>query len=96
MRAEGNGRRASIFERLRRALRGVDHAAAPALPIGEALHPVALVGVVVLVVNDWVGKGRGPGWLTGKLSDVAGLAFALHGLAAAFLLPLGYYLLLAR
>ncbi|MFO1414618.1 MAG: LrgB family protein [Burkholderiales bacterium] len=26
----------------------------------------------------------------------AGLAFALHGLAAAFLLPLGYYLLVAR
>lgn len=47
------------------------------LPIGEALHPVALAAVVVLVVNDWVLKpSAAPGWLTGKLSDVAGLVFA--------------------
>jgi hypothetical protein len=57
-------------ERLRRALRGND------LPIGEALHPVALVAVVVLVVNDWVLKPRFHGFVTGKLSDVAGLVFA--------------------
>jgi hypothetical protein len=57
-------------ERLRRALRGED------LPIGEALHPVALLAVVVLVVNDWVLKPRFHGAITGKLSDVAGLVFA--------------------
>jgi hypothetical protein len=32
--------------------------------------------VVVLVVNDWVLKPRFHDWVTGKLSDVAGLVFA--------------------
>jgi len=58
-------------------LRGADASTRPPLPIGEALHPVALAAVVVLVVNDWVLKpSAAPGWLTGKLSDVAGLVFA--------------------
>ncbi|HEX7842605.1 MAG TPA: hypothetical protein VF469_34265, partial [Kofleriaceae bacterium] len=91
MPAEGNGAHASIFERLRRALRGVDHAAAPALPLGEAVHPVALAAVALLAVNDWVLKphlGRAaPGAtasiVTGKLSDVAGLVFAPVVLSAA-------------
>lgn len=61
------------MSRLRRALRGDP---ATALPIGEALHPVALAAVVVLVVNDWVLKPRFAGVVTGKLSDVAGLVFA--------------------
>jgi hypothetical protein len=82
--AEGNGPRARIFERVRRALRGVDRAEAPAPPLGEALHPVALAAVVVLVVNDWVLKPRwGPSAVTGKLSDVAGLIFAPVVLSAA-------------
>lgn len=38
-------------------------------------HPLPLAAVVVLVVNDHLLKGRGPGWLTGKLSDFAGLFF---------------------
>ncbi|HEX8110583.1 MAG TPA: hypothetical protein VF516_22785, partial [Kofleriaceae bacterium] len=76
MPAEGNGPRPSIFEQLRRRLRGVDHAQAPALPLGEALHPAALAAVAVLVVNDWVYKPLAPGAITGKLSDLAGLAFA--------------------
>ena len=39
---------------------------------GDALlHPVALVSLVVLVVNDHVLKHRTPGWASGKLSDVA-------------------------
>ncbi|MEZ4366251.1 MAG: hypothetical protein R2939_08165 [Kofleriaceae bacterium] len=63
-------------ERLRRALRG----SPPRWPLGEALHPVAMAAVLVLVVNDWVLKpgavGRAAPWLTGKLSDVAGLVFA--------------------
>jgi hypothetical protein len=64
-------------ERLRRALRGDD------LPIGEAMHPIALAAVIVLVVNDWVLKPRFAGALTGKLSDVAGLVFAPVVLSAA-------------
>jgi hypothetical protein len=65
-------------------LRGADHALAPALPLGEALHPVTLAAVLVLVVNDWVLKPRlGPSAVTGKLSDLAGLVFAPVVLSAA-------------
>jgi hypothetical protein len=32
-----------------------------------------LVAVVVLILNDHLFKGAGPGWVTGKLSDFAGL-----------------------
>jgi hypothetical protein len=65
----------SWFERTRQSLRGGDGAAV--LPIGEALHPVTLLSLVLLVVNDWVLKPRlGPSAVTGKLSDVAGLAAA--------------------
>ena len=46
------------------------------MPVGEALHPVALAAVVVLVLNDWIAKPRWHGAVTGKLSDVAGLVFA--------------------
>jgi len=70
-------------ERLRRALRGTDRALAPALPVGEAMHPVALACVIALVVNDWVLKPWLHDALTGKLSDVAGLAFAPLALSAA-------------
>lgn len=39
-------------------------------------HPVTVVAVVTLVVNDHLLKGSAaPGWLTGKLSDFAGLFF---------------------
>ena len=63
------------------------------LPIGEALHPVTLAAVVVLVVNDWVLKPRwGPNVVTGKLSDLAGLAAAPVVLTAA----LGLALLVVR
>jgi hypothetical protein len=89
--AAGNGARASIFERMRRALRGVDHAEAPSPPLGEALHPVALAAVALLVVNDWLLKPRWSGAaggpvanaVTGKLSDLAGLIFAPVVLSAA-------------
>lgn len=87
MPAEGNGPRGSIFERVRRGLRGADRAEAPALPLGEALHPAALAAIALLVVNDWVLKPRWGGALgsaaTGKLSDVAGLAFAPVVLSSA-------------
>jgi hypothetical protein len=38
------------------------------------LHPIALVALVVLVANDHWLKAAHPSWLTGKLSDAAGLA----------------------
>ncbi|NVB79577.1 MAG: hypothetical protein HOV81_14365 [Kofleriaceae bacterium] len=72
----GHDRQSIRVERLRRALRGVDRAEKPALPVGEAMHPVTLVAVVLLVVNDWILKSRFHGAVTGKLSDIAGLAFA--------------------
>ena len=91
MPAEGNGARPPIFEHVRRALRGIDHARAPALPVGEALHPLALAAVALLAVNDWALKPRfGPSAVTGKLSDLAGLVFAPVALSAA--LGLGLHL----
>ena len=41
-------------------------------------HPVFLASLALLIVNDHVLKGAGllPGWLTGKLSDFAGLVVA--------------------
>lgn len=70
-----NGSGTGYYERLRRTLRG--GAGADVLPIGEALHPVSLLAIGVLVLNDWVLKPRlGPSFVTGKLSDVAGLAAA--------------------
>ncbi len=84
MPAGGNGPRPSIFEQLRRTLRGIDHAKAPALPLGEAVHPVALAAAAALAANDWLLKpGLGPGLVTGKLSDLAGLIFAPVALSAA-------------
>jgi hypothetical protein len=43
---------------------------------GDALlHPITLAALGVLLVNDHVLKAAWPGPLTGKLSDMAGLAF---------------------
>jgi hypothetical protein len=39
------------------------------------LHPLPLFAILVLVVNDHVLKLHFAGFLTGKLSDIAGLAF---------------------
>ena len=39
------------------------------------LHPGALISVAVLVLNDHLLKGAFPSFVTGKLSDLAGLAF---------------------
>ncbi|HKP62552.1 MAG TPA: hypothetical protein VJV78_37715 [Polyangiales bacterium] len=41
------------------------------VPGGMLLHPVAVVALVTWLVNDHVLKSLTPGWLTGKLSDVA-------------------------
>jgi hypothetical protein len=40
------------------------------------LHPVALLALVTLIVNDQLLKAFWPGVVTGKLSDVAGLVVA--------------------
>jgi hypothetical protein len=47
------------------------------------MHPVTLLAVAVLVINDWVLKPRWQGLVTGKLSDIAGLIFAPVVLSAA-------------
>ncbi|HEY0193070.1 MAG TPA: hypothetical protein VGC42_18260 [Kofleriaceae bacterium] len=84
---------------MRRGTRGPDHVLTPALPLGEALHPACLAAVGLLVVNDWLLKPRLAGWLpdgwraasgivTGKLSDLAGLACAPLLLSAAIGLAL--------
>jgi len=39
------------------------------------LHPVALAAIALLIANDHVLKSRWPGFVTGKLSDVAGMIF---------------------
>jgi hypothetical protein len=39
------------------------------------LHPISLLSIALLVVNDHVLKSSYPGLLTGKLSDVAGMIF---------------------
>jgi hypothetical protein len=51
------------------------------------VHPVTLVALVVLVVNDHLLKAAYPGLITGKLSDVAGLVLA-PPLLALLTLPL--------
>ncbi|WP_344925667.1 hypothetical protein, partial [Streptosporangium carneum] len=61
-------------------------------PSGSALpwlgHPVTVIAVFVLLVNDHVLKGLWPGPVTGKLSDVAGLFVAPPLLALVRVPPL--------
>jgi hypothetical protein len=42
---------------------------------GALLHPLPLAAIAVLVLNDHVLKRAWPGLVTGKLSDLVGLAF---------------------
>jgi hypothetical protein len=67
-----------------RLLAGDDGPDKPGLPIAELLAPLPLVCLAILFVNDWVLKpSELPRWLTGKLSDFAGLAvFPLVATAA--------------
>jgi hypothetical protein len=39
------------------------------------VHPLSLAALALLLINDHVLKAAWPGWWTGKLSDLAGLAF---------------------
>lgn len=50
---------------------------------GYLLHPSLLFALVLWLMNDHIFKAAFPGWWTGKLSDVAGLAvFPLIPVAA--------------
>lgn len=51
--------------------------ARPALPLGELVQPLPICAMALLAINDHVLKGANllPAWLTGKLSDFAGLFF---------------------
>jgi hypothetical protein len=40
------------------------------------VHPVTVAATLLLIVNDHVLKAAYPGWVSGKLSDVAGLVMA--------------------
>ncbi|MEV1285786.1 hypothetical protein [Micromonospora sp. NPDC049679] len=58
-------------------------------PLAWLGHPVTVIALVVLVVNDHVLKTAFPGWATGKLSDVAGMVLAppLVAVVATLLVP---------
>lgn len=60
-----------------RYLAGLDGPDHGALPAGEFLQPAPLLALLLLLVNDWYLKSSpwAAGFLTGKLSDVAGLFF---------------------
>jgi hypothetical protein len=45
------------------------------VPGWALVHPVSLLALGVLLLNDHVLKRTHPGWVTGKLSDVAGMIF---------------------
>jgi hypothetical protein len=51
-------------------------------------HPLALSSIGLLLLNDHVLKAAVPSWLTGKLSDFAGLFFFPFLLAAILAFPL--------
>jgi hypothetical protein len=51
-------------------------------------HPFTWLAVAILLVNDHILKTLAPSWLTGKLSDFAGLFFFPFVLAALLSLPL--------
>ncbi len=65
------------LDRLGRWLGGIERVDDTGLPVEELAHPLPLLAMALLGVNDHLLKGSGwvPGWLTGKLSDFAGLFF---------------------
>ena len=65
------------------------HVSAAAQALAWLGHPISLVGLAVLILNDHVLKAEFGTWWTGKLSDVAGLVFApaLVAVAASALAP---------
>ncbi|HLL20498.1 MAG TPA: hypothetical protein VK427_00120, partial [Kofleriaceae bacterium] len=83
----------TLHTRAWRALAGDDEPGKPGLPIAELLAPLPLALMGVLVINDWVLKPTElPRWITGKLSDFAGLAvFPLVATAALDLVLLAVW-----
>ena len=45
------------------------------MPADALLHPMAMLAVIALLANDHIAKALWPGVVTGKVSDIAGLAF---------------------
>ncbi len=74
----------SWYARAWTSLAGPDGPRRTGVPAAELLAPLPLACVALLLVNDWVLKpSAAPVWLTGKLSDFAGLAmFPLVATAA--------------
>jgi hypothetical protein len=56
-------------------MRGREAGVTGVVPGDALLHPLALGAVALLVLNDHLGKALWPGPVSGKLSDLAGLAF---------------------
>ncbi len=54
-------------------------------------HPFAILSIVVLLLNDHILKVVSPSWLTGKLSDFAGLFFFPFLVAAGLSLVFGRF-----
>src|SRR5256885_6539386 len=78
----------SAAARTRRWLAGADGPGRRGLPINELLAALPLVALALLGVNDWILKrAAAPEWLTGKLSDFAGIF--VFPLVATALLDLG-------
>ena len=50
--------------------------------LASLAHPITIAAIILLLVNDHVLRILWPSWLTGKLGDVAWLAFAPIVLAA--------------
>ena len=48
----------------------------PGIAFAWLAHPVTVLGLLLLLANDHYLKAAHPGWLTGKLSDAAGLVLA--------------------
>ena len=66
-----------VFEQIGSWLGGMERVGENAMPVEEFAHPWPLLAMALLGVNDHLLKGSGwlPGWVTGKLSDFAGLFF---------------------
>lgn len=67
----------NAIEQVGRWLGGIEQMDESGMPVEEFAHPWPLLAMVLLGVNDHLLKGSGwlPGWVTGKLSDFAGLVF---------------------
>jgi hypothetical protein len=56
-----------------RTLAGLAAAPRSAPALDSLVHPVPVAALALLLVNDHVLKASNPGWLSGKLSDIAGM-----------------------